>query len=67
MDIFDVVKNAAGYGTKTSPEAKRAAAVALALEIINTKAGSGATANTAQLLSNLKEYADLIEAALKVK
>jgi len=64
MDFHEVLKIAVGAN---SAQTKRAAAVAAALEIIKTKAGSGAAANTAQLMNNLSDYADKIQAALKVK
>ncbi|MBD9443089.1 hypothetical protein [Pseudomonas sp. PDM04] len=57
----------AAAGPRSTPDAARAHAVAVALELIASKASGGEGLNIPRELDNLSNYADQIQEALKVK
>ncbi len=57
----------AAAGPRTAPDASRAHAVAVALELIASKSSGGEDLNIQRELDKLSEYADKIQEALKVK
>lgn len=66
--MLDLTKNVKESGPiSTKEDLQRAYAVAAALEVIATLAGSGSSVNLESEMKSLSSYADLIQEALKAK
>lgn len=67
MDFHTAAQSCAGVAGQGGPEAKRAAAVAIALELVNSKIQSNPATNLENLMEHLGAFADIVQAAMEVK